>query len=192
LSIQARIASLEEQLEYIHRERQAGSVSTELESRLSSLEERYETLEVLDVVANRLESARNRKSANEGILEIAAAIIGSEEVALYEVEKAGQDLRLAAWCGVEPDERVPVGAGIIGQTAKTCREYFAPPPAPGPASAAESRISVCIPLFLESVPVWVLVIYAMLPQKQLLAKRDIEILHFLRDHAVSMLGCQSE
>jgi hypothetical protein len=36
------------------------------------------------------------------------------------------------------------------------------------------------------------VIYAMLPQKQLLAKRDIEILHFLRDHAVSMLGCQSE
>ncbi|HSM87747.1 MAG TPA: hypothetical protein VLT16_16450 [Candidatus Limnocylindrales bacterium] len=199
LSLQAQIASLEEQLEYRRRERGdkderhgAHAGAQELDSRLARLMERYETLEILDVAASRLESVPGREAAIQVVLEIVAAMIGSEEVALYESAAAGEELRLAACCGVQPPERIAFATGLIGQTARTCHEYFAPPPASGHGEANENRISVCIPLLQEGSAPWVLVIYALLPQKQFLEKRDIEILRFLKDHATAALGRKTE
>ena len=198
LSLQAQIAALEEQLDYRASERKSGAghedagSTQDLGSRLSRMAERYEMLETLDVAASQLERTSDFESAFAAIVEIVAALIGSEEVALYRTEQGAADLHLAASSGVQPPERIAVGAAPVGETARTGQEYLAPAPVAHAGESGESGISACMPLQQQGSTAWVLVIYGLLPQKQFLEKRDVEILRFLGNHAAAALGRKTE
>jgi GAF domain-containing protein len=123
------------------------------------------------------------------IKEIVINLIGSEELAIYEMSPDGTSLRLAGWFGIDPATygTVPVGSGIIGKTVAT-GEIWLPgkgldlQPAP-----RESNLSVCVPLTLDGQVIGALALFRLLPQKAGFEAIDYELFNLLATHAATAL-----
>lgn len=200
LQTRARIMSLEEQLATNLAEqtalagkvRQAEARGDELRSQLSVLEERRDSLEALEVAAIRLLGTRDQQEAIAILMEIVAALVGSEEMAIYEVDHGARRLKLAASFGVASPEVVPLGDGITGRVAATGTEYIAEAPAVQAGAATDEQISVCAPLMRQGVTAGVLTIYGLLPQKQRIDSKDLVIIHFIQQQAAGILFRQEQ
>lgn len=195
LQTQARIMALEEQLESNRSEQMAlaGRLSLaelradEIRAHMSDLESRRDGLETLEVAAARLMGAQNREEAIAIVMEIVAALVGSEEIALYECDERGPTLNLASCYGISPPASIAIGEGLAGQVAATTREFLADSVTRQRGHAIDSQITVCAPLMHHSNLAGLLVIYGLLPEKHALESKDLVIIRFLEQQAAGIL-----
>ncbi|MBZ5525965.1 MAG: hypothetical protein LAP21_27390 [Acidobacteriia bacterium] len=195
LQTQARIIALEEQLEANRGEQMAlaGRLSLAelradvLRAQLSDLESRQEGLETLEVAATRLQGSRSREEAIAIVMEIMAALVGSEEVALYEMDHEHAVLNLASCYGISAPASISLNDDLVGKVACTARSFIAESPTRQMGEADNSQITVCAPLMHHGDTAGVLIIYGLLPQKHHLENKDLVIIRFLEQQAAGFL-----
>ena len=130
----------------------------------------------------------DRARAIAAIREIVIHIIGSEELAIWEVDEELQILKLIGSFGIDVEEwaGVLVGSGMIGAVAQTGARFvttealFAP-------EGREETLTACIPLKHDDQVVGVVAIFRLLPQKEGLEELDYELFDLLASHAGSAL-----
>ena len=85
------------------------------------------------------------------IQEIVINLIGSEELAIYEMDDDGTALRLVGSFGIDPVAyaTVPIGSGIIGKTAISGDIYLPGKGMDLARTPRESNLTVCVPLKLD-------------------------------------------
>lgn len=130
----------------------------------------------------------DRTRAIAAIREIVIHLIGSEELAIWEVDDELQILKLIGSFGIDVEEwaGVLVGSGMIGAVAQTGARFvttealFAP-------EGREETLTACIPLKVDDQVVGVIAIFRLLPQKEGLEELDYELFDLLASHAGSAL-----
>ena len=117
-------------------------------------------------------------------------MIGSEELAIFELDKPNRQLTLAASFGVDITQyaRLPLDDSAISRTAQTGEMFLHEPP-PNNTSAPKSSLTTCIPLKVNSTVIGVIAVFRMLPQKPTLATVDRELFELLGSHAGMALYC---
>jgi len=179
-SEQARLAA---QLE------SARSESRGFEQRYAEIEAQSSNLANLYVASYSLHGTLDRQEVVATIQEIVANLIGSEEAGLFELAPGGEALELVASFGLEAPglRRVPLGAGRIGEAART-GEIFVVGPEQVPA---EDGLTACIPLKLDGRVTGAIAIFRLLPQKAGFEALDRELFELLATHAATALYCTS-
>jgi GAF domain-containing protein len=147
------------------------------------LEHQLTRLARLCAASQRLHETWRREEVLETLREVLHHFIGSQELALFELEPGGTVLSLVAGMGIEPERfrRVPLGAGLIGRVALTGEAYLPGTPSEG--------LSACVPLMLGPQVVGVIAIFRLLPGKEGLDAGDHELLALLSSLAARALHC---
>jgi len=179
-------AQLERQLSEVENDsRRFSEQFVQLEAQNSNLANLY-------VASYRLHGTLDRQEVLSAIQEIVANLIGSEELAVYELDPDGAALSLVASYGLAADDhaRVPLGVGRIGRAAVTGA------PDVGEALSdlqrpQEGDLTACIPLKLDGRVTGVIALFRLLPQKARFEAVDHELFDLLATHAASALYCSS-
>lgn len=152
------------------------------------VESQNNNLANLYVASYQLHSTLDRDEVVEAVKEIVINLIGSEELAIYEMSADGTALRLVGSFGIDPlaYATVPVGSGLIGKAAATGEPVY---PAKGDPQGTprESQLTACVPLKLKDRVVGALAVFRLLPQKNGLETVDLELFNLLGTHAATAL-----
>jgi nitrate/nitrite-specific signal transduction histidine kinase len=156
------------------------------------VEQQNNNLANLYVASFQLHSTLDRGEVLSAIQEIVINLIGSEELAIYEMDDDGRELKLVGSFGIDPAAyaTVPVGAGtlgIIGRTAVSGEIYLAAKGVDPSRTARETNLTACVPLKLGDQVRGVLAIFRLLPQKSGLEAIDYELFNLLAAHAATAL-----
>jgi len=158
----------------------------------------------LYVASYRLHGTLDREEVLKIIQEIIFNLIGSEEVAIYEVGP-GENLSLSV-ASFDIDrtcyeriplslgartcyERIPLGMDVIGRVVETAEPYFSDGSDDDATTREEARITACIALIVEGKVTGAVAIFRLLPQKRGLEQLDHELLDLLATHAATALYC---
>jgi len=157
----------------------------------AEIEQQSSNLTNLYVASYQLHGTLDRRVVLDTIQEIIANLVGSEEVAIFELEPDGKGLSLSAALGIEMDQlgRVTVGEGLIGRVAQTGETYIAGEASSEHALPQEARLTACLPLKLEDRVTGVIALFRLLPQKSGIADLDRELFDLLAVHAAMALYC---
>jgi hypothetical protein len=156
-----------------------------------SLEQQNSNLANLYVAGYRLHGTLDRREVIGTLQEIIANLVGSEEMALFELEPGGRRLSLLASFGIQPEayQVVPVGEGVIGRAAESGEIFVAGHGAAPEAAPGEEGLTACIPLKLEGRVTGLVAIFRLLPQKRRIEDLDRELFDLLASHAAPALYC---
>ena len=160
-------------------------------SRYVEVEQENSNLANLYVASYRLHGTVDREEVLAVVQEIAANLIGSEEMAVFEVSPDGSALQLVASFGIDPApyHYVVLGAGLIGRSAATGETYVAgEQPAPEGVHC-EPHLTACIPLKLGGTVTGAIALFRLLPQKTGIESLDRELFELLATHAATALYC---
>jgi hypothetical protein len=179
-----REAMLQERLDQIESE------GRKFAERYVEVEQQNTNLANLYVASYQLNGTLDRERVIGAVQEIVINLIGSEEMAIWEVEEELNTLSLIGSFGIDADEwsAVPIGSGMIGKVAETGSRFvvdealFAP-------EEREEKLTACIPLKLDDKVVGVIGIFQLLQQKPGLEAVDYELFDLLGSHAASALFC---
>jgi hypothetical protein len=146
----------------------------------------------LYVASFRLHATLDRNEVLAAIREIVINLIGSEELAVFEVDGAETTLRLASSFGVDETRwrTVAFGKGIIGGAAErgaifvASRDVAREERAPG-----EEHLTACIPLVLGGKVTGLVAVFRMLEHKRGLEDVDHELFGLLGQQAAVALHC---
>lgn len=203
MALQEKLLSLREELDRIYHEqsdlrRQLAEV--EAANQHSSrqyfeVEQQNNNLANLYVASYQLHSTLDRGEVLAAIKEIVINLIGSEELAIYELGSDGTVLRLVGSFGIDPVEyaTVPLQSGtmgIIGRTAVSGEIHLPGSPGKGIDLARvprEANLTACVPLKLGDQVSGALAIFRLLPQKNGLEAIDYELFNLLAAHAGTAL-----
>jgi hypothetical protein len=156
----------------------------------AEIEQQNSNLANLYVASYRLHGSLDRSEVLQVIQEIIINLIGSEEIAIFELDGAAKKLRLLSSFGV--DERryaqLTLDDSSIAATATTGEMFLHEPP-PSNVSAPESSLTACIPLKVHERVIGVVAVFRMLPQKPALAVVDRELFDLIGSHAAMALYC---
>jgi len=104
--------------------------------------------------------SRSRQRVLDEIEAIAMSLSGSDEVAVFEVDRTRTRLDLVAASGIDADDlhSIPMGAGVIGRAAAngTLYERFFEPEA---SLEGERHLRACIPLKMDRTTIGVVAIF---------------------------------
>ena len=190
IKLKSQLHSLQESLEFSRSERatlesqlkslQGGT--RDAEAQIVELSKQCRELRALLACAMRLLAAGSREGTFHAVQDIVANVIGSEEIALFEMNTEGTALCPSAWCGANIPEgtSVAVGEGWVGQVALTGTAFTSP--------GNGSGMAACIPLRASEKIIGVLAIYSLLPQKWQLEPWDIAVLKLLECEAGRLLA----
>ena len=130
----------------------------------------------------------DRTLAIAAIQEIVIHLIGSEELAIWEVDDELQILKLIGSFGIDVEEwaGVLIGSGMVGAVAQTGARFVSTEALFAP-EGREETLTACIPLKLDDRVVGVIAIFRLLPQKQGLEDIDYELFDLLGSPAVAAL-----
>jgi hypothetical protein len=156
----------------------------------AEIEQQNSNLANLYVASYRLNGSLQRDEVLQVIQEIIINLIGSEELAIFELRASEQRLRLLSSFGINNHSynELPLDDSPIAKTALTGEMFLRDPP-PNNTTAAPTSISACIPLKVDGKVIGVVAIFRMLPQKQALASVDRELFSLLGSHAAMALYC---
>jgi hypothetical protein len=149
-----------------------------------ALEQQNNNLANLYVASYRLHGTLDRDEVIESLQEIIANLIGSEEMAVFEVDRAHGVLRLVASNGVQPEvyEAIPLGRGLIGRAAQSGERVLVGKD-DGAREPGEEHVTALIPLGLNGEVFGLLAIFRLLPQKAHFEEVDFEIFDLLGSQA---------
>lgn len=156
----------------------------ELERRYCEVEQQNSDLTHLWVASNRLHESLDRRQVLCAIQEIIINLLGSEELAVFELSADGSSLELVDSFGVEEQKlsRIPLGLGSIGKAAQEGQPLVNDPPAEG--------LTAAVPLMLGTRAVGAVAVFGLLPQKLGgLRPLDKDLLELLRAQAGLALYC---
>jgi nitrate/nitrite-specific signal transduction histidine kinase len=159
-------------------------------SRYIDVEQQNTNLANLYVATYQLHGTLDRDRVLTAIKEVIINLIGSEELAIWEIN--GDALTLLDSFGVDQDEwqRVPLDreAGLVGLVAETGQRYVQ-----GEAdlvgTGREENLSACIPLKLDDTVIGAIAVFRLLPQKSGFEAIDMELFELLGSHAATALYC---
>lgn len=196
MSLHEKLLALREELDRIHQEqsdlrRQLAMIEAENQQfshQYVEVEQQNNNLANLYVASYQLHSTLDREEVVNAVKEIVINLIGSEELAIYEMNPDGASLRLVGSFGIDPMAyaTVPVGSGLIGRVAQSGEAIY---PAKGDPSATprETHLTACIPLKLSDTVLGALAVFRLLPQKNGLEAVDYELFSLLGAHAATAL-----
>ena len=195
---QEQLLALQEEVERDRREHvQLQQRLVEIEGENQSFSERFLEVEQnnsnlanLYVVSYRLHGTLDRSEVLLVIEEIVINLIGSEELAIFEVDEEGSCLDLVSSFGIEAEKyrHIPLGSGLIGQVAVEGRPYISERRAYEKLSENDNLIA-CIPLKLGDRVTGAVAMFSLLPQKSGLGSLDYELFDLLATHAAMALYC---
>jgi transcriptional regulator with GAF, ATPase, and Fis domain len=200
MALQEKLLTLREELDRIyHEQSDLRRQLAEIEAANQQHSRQYGEVELqnnnlanLYVASYQLHSTLDRGEVLAAIKEIVINLIGSEELAIYEMSPDGAALRLVGSFGIDPAAyaTVPVGSGIIGKTAVSGEIYL--PGLPGKGidhgrTPRETNLTVCVPLKLGEKVSGALAVFRLLPQKKGLEAIDYELFNLLATHAGTAL-----
>ena len=173
--------------------RESEKENLRLAAQFEKLIERNFSLANLYIASYQLHGTLDRTAVLASVREIIANMIGSEEMAVLEMDESGKTLSLVDSCGVEPARysKVELGAGVIGEVGATGQPYLAPTDGETPANG-EELLTACIPLKLDDRVVGAIAIFRLLEQKKALTEPDHELFDLLSIHVASALYCTRE
>ena len=150
------------------------------------IEEQSANLANLYVASYRLHGTLARDEVLTIIQEILINLVGSEEIAVFEVDEDGRALSLCASFGVDEQRYRSVGfdSGVIGRVARDGEPFFG-----NGDREAEDGVTACIPLKVNGRLTGVIAVFALLPQKAGLEAIDHELFELLGTHAAVALYC---
>ena len=174
--------SMEERLRTIERENER------LNSEQRILQQQSASLLNLYVAAYRLHGTLDRGEVLGALQEIIANMVGSEQLAIFELEDGAGKLSLISSMGIDAERyrHIPLGDGPIGHAARTGEIYLG-----GRAreDAAERTLTACVPMTIGKRVSGVIAIFELLNQKPALDSDDLELFNLLRTHAGMALYC---
>jgi len=149
------------------------------------VEERNTDLASLFVALSRLHGTLERNEVMAAIQEIVTNIVGSEEMAVYELAAGSKELEPAWTFGVDGAHlpRIRVGEGVIGRVAAAGEPFVAWER----TCAEEPALTACIPLKVGERVTGALAIYHLLGHKAVLGNLDRQIFDLLGAHAGAAL-----
>jgi hypothetical protein len=149
----------------------------------------------LYVATIRLHGSIDHGDVLAAIQEIVINLVGSEELAVFEMNSQGTMLQLSSQFGLDPAPlaTVRVGVGIIGACAESAKAYVAGEGSQGArvGVAAEANLTACIPFVVEGVVIGAVAIFRLLEHKPKLEAIDHELFALLGTHAATALYCTS-
>jgi hypothetical protein len=163
--------------------------------RYLDVEEQNANVSNLYVATLRLHRSIDHADVLTAIQEIIINLIGSEELAVFEVAPEGGVLHVSRACGVDtaPLEQVRFGTGIIGHCAASGRSDLLSSPQtvelPGEQPSYEAGLTACVPLVVEGVVTGVVAVFRLLNHKAKLEPIDHELLALLGSQAATALYC---
>ena len=171
--------------------RQIEDESRRFSARYAEVEQENSNLANLYVASYRLHGTVERQEVLGVIQEIVANLIGSEEVAVYELNAEAAALSLVGSFGIEPERHrtVPTGAGLIGGTVLSGETYVAAGDRPPDGLPQETDLTACIPLKLDGRVTGAIALFRLLPQKAGFQAVDRELFELLATHAATALYC---
>ena len=195
---QEQLFALQEEIQRDRREHaqlQRRLVEIEVENqsfseRFLEVEQNNSNLANLYVVSYRLHGTLERSEVLSVIEEIIVNLIGSEELAVFEVDEQGESLNLVSSFGIEPERyrHIPLGSGLIGQVAVDGRPFIAERRGYDELPKDDHLIA-CIPLKLGDRVTGAVAMFSLLPQKAGLGSLDYELFDLLATHAAMALYC---
>ena len=162
--------------------------SRSFSERYVEVEQQNTNLANLYVASYQLTGTLDRERIVGAIQEIVINLIGSEELAIWEVDEDIDALSLIGSFGVSESEwaGVPIGSGIVGAVARSGQRFILSDAILLPAGR-EENLTACIPLKLDERVVGVIGIFRLLQQKEGLEAVDFELFDLLGSHAASAL-----
>jgi len=157
--------------------------------RYVEVEQQNTNLANLYVASYQLNGTLDRERIVAAIQEIVINLIGSEEMAIWEVDDELDALSLIGSFGISQREwaGVPMGSGIVGGVAESGERFIVTDP--DRPEGREENLTACIPLKLDERIVGVIGIFRLLQQKPGLEPADFELFDLLGSHAASALFC---
>jgi GAF domain-containing protein len=142
----------------------------------------------LYVAVTSVHGALERPSVLTSVQEIVTNLIGSEEMAIFEIDAAHRRLTLLASFGIEPGryQGISLGDGAIGRVAAT-GERLIRQDGGSLTEDGDAALTACIPLKVAGRVVGVLAVFRLLPHKGRLDAIDIDLFDVLAAHAASAL-----
>jgi hypothetical protein len=155
------------------------------------VEQQNSNLVNLYVASYRLHGTLDRQEVLEIVQEIIANLVGSEQMAVFELAPESSALSLVMSSGIEPGpyRSVPVGSGLIGRVAQTGEVYLATEDRGETGRPEEADLTACVPLNLDGRVTGVLAVFRLLPQKTGIEDLDRELFDLLATHAAMALYC---
>ena len=148
------------------------------------IEHQNANLANLYVTSYRLHGTLERDDVLTIIQEILINLVGSEEVAVFELDEDGEALTLASSFGIDEERyrSVAVGSGVIGKVAETGEAFFG-----NGDPEKEDGVTACIALKVDDEVTGVITVFGLLPQKSGLEAVDHELFELLGTHAAVAL-----
>lgn len=195
LRLQQALLNANAELARFHEERAVLArqlVRAEAESRRAAqeyaeVEQRSANLANLYVAGYQLHDTLERAAVLAAIQEIIVNLIGSEEYAVFELNRDSATLALAEWNGVDPERfrETRIDSGPIGQVVRTGELFVAP----HESVTGDPPMTACIPLKVAGRVTGVIAIFRLLVQKPRLEPADHELLDLLASQAGTALYC---
>ena len=155
--------------------------------RFVALEERISHLVGLYAASYRLHETLDQGEVLGILQEIVANILGSEELAVFDLDPARAELRLLHAFGVGPErcQALRVPQGELSEALRRGEPFV-----PAAQAAAEGDgLTAFVPLRLVGRVVGAIAIFRLLPQKKAVQPSDMELLELLATHAAMALHC---
>jgi len=132
------------------------------------------------IVRKRLRESAGPSDALEGIREIVSNLLGSEEMALFQVDRRSSALPLIWSFGINPQEHQ-----WLNGSSESVRKVLLNGRTHIELAGNSAPFTVLVPIRLHGQTVAILAILRLLPQKTGFAKVDMEVLQVLADEAGS-------
>jgi GAF domain-containing protein len=164
------------------------ALRAQIDSMKTAAEEQMANMASLYIAVNSLHAALDRTSVLASVQDVVTTLIGSEEMAIFEIDPQHRRLTLLASQGIEPGryQEVSLGDGLIGKAAITGEPVIRPEG--GAAEAAgDEAITACIPMKIGQRVLGVIAVFRLLPHKGGLNAVDLDLLDLLSTHAAIAL-----
>jgi nitrate/nitrite-specific signal transduction histidine kinase len=192
LAMEEKVLTLEEQVgrhekERISLRRQMAEIEANNQrftKEYLQIEHQNANLANLYVTSYRLHATLGRDEVLSVIQEILINLVGSEEVAVFEVDDDGKTLTLASSFGIDQEryQRVALGSGVIGRVAESGEPFFG-----NGDPEKDDGVTACIALKVDDNVTGVITVFGLLPQKSDLESVDHELFDLLGTHAAVAL-----
>jgi GAF domain-containing protein len=159
-----------------------------IESMKTAAEEQMANMASLYIAVNSLHAALDRTAVLASVQDIVTTLIGSEEMAIFEVDRDHRRLNLLASQGIEPGRyrSTTLGDGLIGTSAST-GEAVIRKEGGSLEREGDDAITACIPMKIGQRVLGVIAIFRLLPHKGGLNSVDLDLLDLLSTHAAVAL-----
>jgi GAF domain-containing protein len=168
------------------------SANRRLAERCAALEAGLQRMTTLWVASARLHCSVDPAEAMDNIKDIIVTLVGSEEIAIWRLDRDGKNLLLQASQGIDGKRwaRVPARKGVFNQVVTRGQIFLRGKPASSTRRAHDAHgLTACIPLRAGGLCTGAIGIFDLLPHKPGISTVDRALFDLLANQAAIVLIC---